>query len=72
MKIEEFKQRLGDQLRALDHPEIVAVEPRGETHPHVLLRVDYANGASSAVQVQAVRGPGIPKHTPYEIPREAF
>lgn len=76
MKITEFATWLTEQLEARDHDEIVSVENKlNPEHPnksHVLARISYANEGSSTIMVQAVRGPGIPKHERYAIPREAF
>ncbi|MCP2258885.1 hypothetical protein LX15_002583 [Streptoalloteichus tenebrarius] len=83
MKLIEFARRLQAELEALDHPEIVSVEdisvppgssddPNAQHRKHNLVKVNYANGGSTTIMVQAVRGPGIPKHANYDLPREAF
>jgi hypothetical protein len=79
MKLPELAETLRERLLELDHPEIVDVELRlkpenvgkpGFDHP--LLRVKFASGATANVLAYAVRGPGIPKHEPYALPREVY
>ncbi|MCG8917980.1 hypothetical protein L6E12_19555 [Actinokineospora sp. PR83] len=80
MKLNELADWLDERLRALDHDEITEVVDmrRGvELSPdvaynHVLIRVNFANGGTGAVQVMQTSGPGIPDHRDFQPPKQGW
>lgn len=79
MKLPELAETLRERLLALDHPEIVDVvvtlSPENVSKAGFgcpIVRIDYASGAQSYISGYAARGPGIPSHQPYALPREAY
>ncbi|WP_018685774.1 hypothetical protein [Actinokineospora enzanensis] len=79
MKIKELTDHLVRELTALDHDEFVSVAdvskgPGSESEPynHVLVTVEHANGARSAIQVMQVTGPGIAPAGEYRIPANGW
>ena len=73
MGVREFEALVIDLLAKADHPEIVAVRRRAEHEDdstHSRLKVDFASGASATVMVREITGPRIPRHSPFELPKE--
>ncbi|CAM3412948.1 hypothetical protein KIPE111705_07175 [Kibdelosporangium persicum] len=75
MRIREFENLLVKAIEADDHPEIVSVDrvatDERDTR-HTRVRTEFANGARTFVMVQQVTGPNIPRHAPYNLPKEAL
>ena len=75
MRITELDRLLAQVIVDSDHPEITAVEhvPTQERpDDHTRLKVHFASGASATVMVNHVKGPGIPEHAEYQLPKEAM
>jgi hypothetical protein len=75
MRVREFEALVVDLLTEADHPEILSVQrcaddARDTTHNR--LKVNFASGASATVMVREVTGPGLPRHAPFELPKEAM
>jgi hypothetical protein len=76
MKVTELDKLMIDLLVADDHPEIVRVENlSGGDNPktyHPRVKIHYANGGSTTIQVFRVTGPKIPNAPKYTVPSEAL
>lgn len=75
MRVPEFDRLAAELIAADDHPEIVSVElTASPDRPqyHNRLTVHLADGSAFYVMVEHVEGRGMPRHTPYELPREAM
>lgn len=76
MKLPELDELIRDVIVADDHPGIVGVELlAGGDNPktyHPRVKVQYADGGSSTIQVFAVSGPNIPNVDKYTVPQEAL
>lgn len=76
MKVPELDKLIMDLLATDDHPEVQLVEhlPGGDNpdtyHPRV--KVHYANGGSSTIQVFRVTGPKMSNAPKYTVPVEAL
>jgi len=76
MKLPELDELIRDVIVADDHPGIVGVELlTGGDNPktyHPRVKVHYADGGASIVQVYKVSGPKIPNVDKYTVPQEAL
>ena len=73
MRLPELDQLIVDLLVKDDHPEIVRVEmtATGDNPAnHTRLVVHFASGGTTVVMRARAEGPGISRHTEYEVPRE--
>ncbi|SDC45804.1 hypothetical protein [Actinokineospora iranica] len=69
MRIGELDKLLVDLL-SQDHPEITEVAALDKGHRRV--RVGFASGAVATIMVREVQGPGVPSHSPYDIPKSVI
>jgi hypothetical protein len=75
MRVHEFERLVIDLLEKDDHPEIVAVQGLAEDQAdtkHSRVRVDFASGAKATMMVREITGPNIPRHAPFQLPKEAL
>jgi hypothetical protein len=78
MKLPELDELIRGLIVADDHPGVVRVEllaVAGGDNPktyHPRVKVHYADGGASIVQVYNVSGPKIPNAGKYTVPQEAL
>lgn len=75
MRVREFEDLVIRVLREADHPEIVSADSTArdaDDHRHTRVRVSFASGAATYIMVREVTGPSVPKHSPFELPKEAM
>ncbi|OLR94557.1 hypothetical protein [Actinokineospora bangkokensis] len=79
MKAKQLAADLTAAFTALDHPELTSArdvssgpDSDARPHNHVLVALSHASGATSAVQVMRISGPGMSQAPDYRIPRDGW
>lgn len=75
MRVREFDRLVAELIVADDHPEVVAVRltaSADQPQNHTRLEIQCADGSAFYLMVRRVDGPGVPRHTAFELPKEAM